>query len=359
MGLYKRGGVWWMRFSHRDKQVRRSTETTNKRVAEKIQAKVLTQIAEGKWLNRSMHEDKTFDEMIEKYLSEYSISKTQSGQTRDRGIAKNLCSFFSGNRLSEIAPPLIVDYKAKRRKEGAKPATIERELCLMKRSFNLAVREWEWVKDNPLTKVSRERFNNQVDRWLSRGEEARLLKHSPEWLERIMAFAINTGMRQGEILDLRWPFVDLSRRTATIMLSKNGERRTIPLNDNAMDVMKTQAKVRHLSSDYVFTSRTGTRLEKRNLVRAFHQAVSRGKVEDFRFHDLRHTFATRLAQAGVDIYTIAKLLGHKDIRMTQRYAHHSTESLRGGVEVLDKFSTILAQSCQPTGKRATTNAVTP
>jgi len=149
-------------------------------------------------------------------------------------------------------------------------------------------------------------------------------------------------MRQGEILDLRWRYVDLSKRTAAVMRSKNGERRTIPLNATAVGVLEAGSKVRHIRSDYVFASKAGTRLEKRNVARAFYQAMDRAGVEEFRFHDLRHTFATRLAQAGVDLYTVAKILGHKDIRITQRYAHHSTESLRAGVEVLDQKNTILA-----------------
>jgi len=128
------------------------------------------------------------------------------------------------------------------------------------------------------------------------------------------------------------------------MRSKNGDKRTIPLNKAALGVLALKSKGRHIKSDYVFATKVGIRLEKLNLARVFYQAMDRAVVADFRFHDLRHTFATRLAQAGVDIYTIAKLLGHKDIRMTQRYAHHSTESLGGSVDVLEKFSTMKAQS---------------
>ncbi len=359
MGIYKRGKVWWMRLTFEGRQLRRSTETTNKRLAQKVHAKVITEITEGKWFDIKPEEDKTFREMMDKYLEEYSILKTPNGQCRDRVISEHLLGFFGDTLLKAITPPLIVDYKAMRRKKGSKPATIERELCLIKRAFNLAIREWEWVDKNPVSRVSRERFNNQIDRWLSSKEEARLLEASPGWLREVIVFALNTGMRQGEILDLRWPYVDRGKRTAAVMRSKNGDRRTIPLNEAALGVLALKSKVRHIKSDYVFASKVGTRLEKRNLARAFYQAMDRAVVEDFRFHDLRHTFATRLAQAGVDIYTIAKLLGHKDIRMTQRYAHHSTESLRGGVDVLEEFSTILAQSGKNQEKRVTRKAVTP
>lgn len=124
------------------------------------------------------------------------------------------------------------------------------------------------------------------------------------------------------------------------MRSKNGERRTLPLNQSAIGVLKSRSKVRHIKSNYVFVNQNGERIIQSNLLRAFYIAMKKADIQSFRFHDLRHTFATRLVQAGVDVYTVSKLLGHKDIRMTQRYAHHCPESLRGGIEVLDKISTI-------------------
>ncbi|MCC6502695.1 MAG: site-specific integrase [Deltaproteobacteria bacterium] len=358
MGLFKRGQVWWMRFTYKGKQVRLSTEVSDKKLAEKIHAKVSTQIAEGKWFERPIGENKVFEEMLDKYLTEYSSSKTLLGRDRDKSIAKRLLSFFGGLKLTEIGSALVVEYKSKRRKEGAAPATIEREICVLKRSFNLAVKEWEWLRDNPVSRVSRERFNNQIDRWLTLEEEEKLLEACPDWLKQIVTFALNVGMRQGEILDLRWPYIDLFRKTATVMESKNGEKRTVPLNQKAHEVLISQSKIRHIKSDYVFVTSVGTRIGKRNLARPFTVAVAKAGIQKFRFHDLRHTFATRLIQSGIDIYTVAKLLGHKDIRMTQRYAHHSTESLRIGVEVLDRVSTNLAQSGETKEKRATALTVT-
>jgi len=108
--------------------------------------------------------------------------------------------------------------------------------------------------------------------------------------------------------------------------------------------LKSKAKVRSIRSTYAFSNEAGNKIIASNVLRAFYKALERSEISDFRFHDLRHTFATRLAQAGVDFYKIGKLLGHKDIRMTQRYAHHYPESLRDGVEVLDRISTILEQS---------------
>jgi site-specific recombinase XerD len=105
-----------------------------------------------------------------------------------------------------------------------------------------------------------------------------------------------------------------------------------------------KARASHDDNKIVFASEAGTKILRRNLMRAFYNATDRAKIADFHFHDLRHTFATRLAQAGIDLYMISRLLGHKDIKMTQRYAHHCPDSLWSGVEVLDRLSKNLAQS---------------
>ena len=157
-------------------------------------------------------------------------------------------------------------------------------------------------------------------------------------------------MRMGEMRELTWEGVDLFRKTVTVFRSKNGERRTIPINSLVFDVLKRKAKVRSIKSDYVFPSDTDTLLDDSHLRRAFRGAMKLCRIENFHFHDLRHTFATRLVQSGIDLYKVQCLLGHKSPIMTQRYAHHYPESLREGVEMLEKYrlastkSTNLAQA---------------
>lgn len=238
-------------------------------------------------------------------------------------------------------------YKAKRYAAGVKPATINRELATMKNAFNLAIKEWEWCRENPVSRVSMEKENNERDRWFTYEEEKRLLEASPLWLQEIIIFALNTGMRMGEILSLTWEGVDLFRKTATVFHSKNGERRTIPINQTVFELLKAKSKVRSIKTNLVFHDQAHTSMDAHNLRRAFRGAVKKVKIVDFHFHDLRHTFATRLIQSGVDIYKVQRLLGHKSPIMTQRYAHHYPESLRDGVDLLDrekKSITILSQS---------------
>jgi integrase len=208
---------------------------------------------------------------------------------------------------------------------------------MFSKAFNLAIDEWEWLKSKPFPKIPYEKEDNERDRWLTVDEEKRLLGNCPEWLREIISFALNTGLRQDELLSLEWNRVNLFRKTILIQKTKNGRPKTVPLNQIAMDVIerKSKEKVRRLKNDFVFISSHGTKIDRHNLRRAFNNAVKSAELTNLKFHDLRHCFATRLAQAGIDLYKISKLLGHEDIRMTQRYSHHCPESLRDGVKVLE------------------------
>jgi len=345
MGLYKRGQVWWMGLTYNGKRIKRSTETTEKKLAQKIYHKVMTQIAEGKWFEKPIGSDKTVNELLEKYLKDHSArNKSPRTYERDKSLAKTLNRFFGSYQLSAMAPKVIADYKVKRRGEGLAPSSVNRELSLLSHAFNLAIREWEWVEFNPVSRVSRERTNNQVERWLTIEEQEKLLKASPFWLREIVVFALNTGWRRSEILALTWDRVDLFKKKLTILEQKNHGKDTQPFNEQVLEVLKARYKVRSIKSNLVFYSNVGEGLDGRNVLRAFYIAVKNAKLDHCRFHDLRHTFATRLVQAGVDLYKVQKLLRHKSPIMTQRYAHHYSESLRDGVEILDKIGTISEQS---------------
>ncbi len=354
--MFKRGPVWWISFVYKGKRYRQSTETGNKKLAQKIEDKVKTEVVEGKWFERLPCEEKTFREMMHKYLAEHSAhNKSPRSHKRDNSLADHLIAAFGEMMVSEIGPNSISAYKIMRRKEGAAPKTINNELILMGHAFSLAMKEWEWVRDNPVRKVSKEKVDNQIERWLTPEEEGNLISFSPLWLEQIIAFAINTGLRQSEILDLKWWQVDPERRTVAILKQKNKGRDTLPLNARAMAILKERYQVRESRTDHVFYNGNVSRINARNLLRAFYSATKKAGLKDLRFHDLRHTFATRLVQSGVDIYTVQKLGRWKTISMVMRYAHHYPESLRAGVEVLDKISIPAPQKESPVTIRSHRN----
>lgn len=177
-----------------------------------------------------------------------------------------------------------------------------------------------------------------------------------------IVFAINTGLRRSEILDMKFSQVDFDQQTIIISEQKNRCVDTLPLNKKAVVVLRERQKQRLPGCDLVFPSNNGNRMIDRNLFRAFNSATGRAKVNNFRFHDLRHTFATRLVQSGVGIYEVQKLGRWKNNSMVMRYAHHNSESLRSSIEVMDgfkdEFITILSQSQKNKGSQAPLRLVT-
>ncbi len=325
MGLYRRGKTYWFNVKFRSKRIQGSLETNDKRLAEKVYEKVLGEIVDGTYFERHRVRTTTIDEMIEKYLKDYAKS-------RDHRTAGYVLKFFSGMRLLQITTPIIQKYRVMRLKK-VKPATVYLELAFMRRMYNVAIREWEWLSDNPVSRLSFGVGNsNARDRWLTDVEEKSLLENAdrPYWLRSLVVFALHTGMRKSEILDLKWRDVDLKRKVLTVVKSKNSSKRTLPLNETLFEEL---CKVRQ-SKVMDFSGRVFP-VSYNSLRHAFDKAVDEAGIEDFRFHDLRHSFATRLVQNGVDLYKVKELLGHKTISMTMRYAHHYPESLRSSVNVLD------------------------
>ncbi|GAX60379.1 site-specific tyrosine recombinase [Candidatus Scalindua japonica] len=337
--MFKRSDIWWTCISHNGRKVQRSLETSDKKLAQAIEAKIRTEIVEGKYYERLTGQRKTFKDMMDRFMKDYAPTVSMNTQEGYKYYLKNLNRFFGNPGLMSITPKIVTKYKLYRRDNGASPSTVNRELYMLSKAFNLAVKEWEWLKDNPVSRVQKERENNEVDRWLTEDEERRLLGNSPDWLREIIVFALNTGLRQDELLSLEWSRVNLLRKTILIQKTKNNKPNTLPLNSIALNVLmkKHESKVRSIKNDLVFISKSGSKICKRNLIRAFAQALEKAEIKDFTFHCLRHTFATRLAQNGVDIYKIAKLLNHKDLKNTQRYSHHCPESLMVGVQILEKF----------------------
>lgn len=324
MSLYRRkdSNIWWMSIKAGKRRIRQSTGTENKKLAEKIYAKIVTEIQEDRYFETAKSKRITFKEMADRYISKYEKS-------RDCHTLKRLLPAFGHLTLFEIKTDLVSDYRDERLKT-VKPATIYQELSLMRRMFNVARREWKWTRDNPVADLSFSVGNkNARDRWLTQEEEQRLLDcaTNPVWLRPLLTFAFHTGMRKGEILNLQWREVNFIRKIVTVIKSKNGEKRSVPMSKTLYNTLQ-DIKVRDISGR-VFP------ISDRSLREAFKTALEKAGIADFRIHDLRHTFATRLVQNGVDLYRVKELLGHKTIAMTMRYAHHYPESLRSSVEVLD------------------------
>lgn len=234
--------------------------------------------------------------------------------------------------LSDLTQALLVEQRdtlaAGTDRTPASPrtaATVNRYLAALSHVFSIAVREYQWMDDNPLRRVSRGKESRGRIRFLSDAERDRLLtacraSSNPD-LHPAVVLSLATGARRMEILGLRWPQVDLGRGVITLLETKNGERRALPMGESVRDLLKDRAKVRRIDSDLVFPGRPATRPTQ--LRHAWTQALHAAGIEDFHWHDLRHSAASYLAMSGASLQEIAAVLGHKTLAMVKRYAHLS------------------------------------
>lgn len=351
MGLFKRKKIWWMNFTYQGRQIRKSTGTSDRQLADAILSKVKVKIVEGQYFDRLEEQERTFKEMMERYVQERAVEVSGHSSRRARYILAHLLPVFGTKTLAEVSVKDIAAYKGMRQQEEAKPATIVKEMALMKAAFNVAIREWEWCRDNPVCRVTFGRINNARVRYLDDVTFERVVQACPSWLQPIVVVARYTGMRRENLVTLQWQQVDLERKLITLDHTKNGDRLGVPLCDPVVKVLQEARRTRGKPFGQVFGPITGDAVGI-----AFRRACQRIEIADFRFHDLRHTFASSLVQRGVDLYRVQRLLGHRDGRMTQRYAHLAPDNLRDAVQVFNadyhKFSTQAAVGSQVMGRSA-------
>ena len=194
-------------------------------------------------------------------------------------------------------------------------------------------KEWGLVTDNPAQGIKPLRENGARTRFLDGDEIQRLLTAASESFRPILLTALHTGMRKGEILKLKWPDVDFKNCIITIQESKSGKKRMLPMDDTvceALSVLPTR-----FQRGYVFPSPFKDGGPRYDCKRQFGNAVKKADIHNFRFHDLRHTFASHLVMAGVDLMTVKELLGHATLTMTMRYSHLAPDHRMRAIKTLD------------------------
>lgn len=333
-GLYLRGKIWWIRYAGLNGRViRESAKTTLKREAEYLLACRRKDIKEGKAPEIKKINNHTFRELAGHYLSWAVVQKSFNSK---KIFVKQLVESFGNCPLRSLNTRLVEEYQTKILTSGRKPATANRHLATIKHMITKAV-EWDMVEEDILKKVRRVKFkpeHNKRLRFLSKEECQTLINACHPHLKPIVITALNTGMRRGEILSLEWE-KNIDMKHGFIFLygdmTKNGERREIPINQTLRETLKRLP--RRLDSPYVFTDGEGKRFKE--VKRSFKSALRRASIKDFTFHDLRHTFASQLVMAGVDITTVKELLGHKTLTMTLRYSHLAPSHKTNAVNVLD------------------------
>lgn len=332
----EKGGNWYVDYTYQGRRFREMIGTS-KKMAESVLAKRISEAVEGRHLDMAKDVRIQFDDFCELYRKNHIESNQRTGNSHRNGL-KKLKFFFGKKIFSDIKTMDIERYKQARLLEKVAPSTINRDLALLRSMCNRSV-EWGYCQKSLMKGVRLYRENNQRLRYLEKEEIDRLLRNSSYILRFIILIAVHTGMRKGEILGLKWDDVNESQNFITLRHTKNGETRYIPMNEVIQDALRERP--RHPNSAYVICNKEGKSF---NFRKTFETAVKNAGLSDFRFHDLRHTFASQMRMSGVDLHTIGELMGHKSLQMTKRYAHLSPEAKTRAVEVLSqKIGTRWAQ----------------
>jgi len=324
-----KSGKWVIDFTCKGRRITRVIGPS-KREAEAAAAAIKTDLIREKYDLIRKRQEVLFETHADEFLELYSKQNKRSW-ARDEISLNHLKEFFRGKNLSEITPDAIEKYKLERRAAEISDATINRELACLKTMFNKAI-EWERVKTNPAARIKKFREANTQERILTADEMKRLLETAGPALQPILSLALNTGMRRGEILGLRWRDVDFVKGFILIEDSKSGKARKVPMNGLLFDLLRDMKR----EGEFVFPSMDsqGQVQPMRDVKTAFKGACRRAGIKGLRFHDLRHTAASKMIEAGVDLVTVSRILGHASIQMTMRYAHPTPENMRRAVEKL-------------------------
>ncbi len=345
-GLFKSGEVYNVDLRWKDPETgkacryRKVFPPGTKLAAAKANAlDVLNRATAGGWdPSATLPDERKLKASLDVYVK-WRESNGKTGIKKSKIQVTQLLKSIGDVPLEEVTPLLAEKFKRERQADGAGPATVNRALGLLKHFFGkMASSQFGWVSKAvavAIAEVPRLKEPPGRIRHLAADEEARLLATLNRPLLRIVLLGVYTGMRQAELITLKRSAVDMKQRLITLTKTKNGKVRRVPLSAGALVVLQEALDASPKECPHVFLSRTGGPYSERGVQNVFHAAAKRAGLEDFHFHDLRHTFATRLRRAGTGLDELAKLLGHaagSGVAMTIRYAHVEDDMLRAAVE---------------------------
>jgi integrase len=357
--MYQRADNWTTEFYHEGQRYKKSLGIgISKTVAKEREAKFKTEVREGKYQPKARRI--LFENFAKKYLAHARVNKRPKSAKRNKVSINMLTPYFKGKLLGSINPFQVEQYKKARRDKGRAPATINRDTACLRNMLNMAV-EWGYLRQNQITKVKQLKEDNDKMWALSPEEEAGLIEEcakrpqKKKYLRDLVEFALYSGMRQDEIFGLRKVNVHLRENFMLVTDTKTHEDRTVPINETLQSILKKRIKDK--DSEYVFCNHNGERLTQ--LAKGFNKAREKAKLvrweeKDgemvkvrFRFHDLRHTFGSRLGMNGFDLKTIMEIMGHKTAKMAMRYQHPSPIHKLEAVKSLDKTQKIFTPKVTP------------
>jgi len=350
MSVFKKGNnKWYYRFQLNGKEYYRACKgAVDQKTALQYEAIVKAEIMKG---NLGILDNKpkpTLKGAIKIYL-EYSEVNKKSYKS-DVLSTTIFLKYFGNINLEDITPAKIEDFKRDIKKErNSKNATVNRYLQALSKMLNLAVAN-ELLNKNPMWSVKKLKENNYKTRVLLPEEEKRLFEEIERGyevvgrdkakkiiypyihLKPLIICALQTGMRRNEIFKLKWAYIDFEYEFIELLETKSGKSRKIPISSKLMKVLN-EAKN---NTEYVFLN-PETNMPYNDIKKAFHTVLKKAEIKDFRFHDFRHTAATRMLENGADIRTVQEILGHSSVSVTERYTHTNAKSKRSAIEILSSY----------------------
>ncbi len=291
--------------------------------AKKWAAATESAIREGRHFKTAEAKKHSFNDLLARYYSEILPNYSAKEQQERKARLVWWASGIGHNLLADITPAVISEQKAK---NPHAPATLDKYLKNLSHAFTMAVNEWGWLENNPVKKVKSPKLPRGRVRFLDDGERTKLLaackESSNPWLYPCVILALSTGMRQGELIGLKWQDVNLKDGYLILHETKNGERRRVPLAGLGLELLHGHAKVRRLDTDLLFPGKVYPN-KPMDLRTPFETVLKHAQITDFKWHDLRHCTASYLAMNGASLAEIAEVLGHKTLQMVKRYAHLS------------------------------------
>ncbi len=325
MSLIKRSSRWWIDFTTPSgERIRCSARTEDKAQAQELHDRLKSEAWRIAQLGEKTRH--TWDETALRWLKE---TEHKASHLQDVSQVAWLQQFFRGRYLSELTRDLIAEVGERKRGETS-PSTANRYLAMARAILRRAALDWEWIEKAPRIRLYPE--PRRRVRWLTPMQAQRLISELPEHLAEMVRFSLATGLRQKNVVRLEWSQVDIERRAAWIHADQAKARKAIPvsLNDTALDVLKRQAG-KHPQAVFTFEGKPVGQVN----TKAWRKALIRAGIEDFRWHDLRHTWASWLTQNGVPLNALQEMGAWQTGEMVRRYAHLAPEQFARHAQVVD------------------------
>lgn len=337
MTISKKNGKYYCRFQiNGERHHKLCVGATTKAEAEKIENafKYKLQQQQNGVISKDIDNKIKLKKLIKLYDEYGKINKLSYG--RD-AFGKIIGAYFgTETNINSIKPDKIEKFKDYLKTERkSSNSTINKYISALSKMYNLGISN-KLINYNPVKEVKKLREDSFKIRYLSREEEERMfdiISSDYKYLQPIIICALHTGMRKGEILNLKWSNVDFEFNFIEILKTKSGKTRKIPISDTLLNVLREQPQ----THEYVFTN-TYTGKPYTDIHNSFRMILTKANINNFRFHDLRHTVATRLVEKGIDLIVVKEILGHSKIDTTMRYAHAVPKRKLEAIEVLNSYN---------------------